>query len=123
MKGSRILMMGLTFKENCPDLRNSKVVDVIKELKKYGAKVDVYDPWIDAAEARARVRHQADPHAGEGPLRRRSCSRSRTRSSAKWASTRSARFAKKPHVLYDIKYVFERRRGGRTALASEAASG
>ena len=70
VKGSRILMMGLTFKENCPDLRNSKVADVVRELAKYGAKVDVYDPWVDAAEARARVRHQADPQAGQGPLRR-----------------------------------------------------
>src|SRR5499427_2877078 len=51
VKGSRILMMGLTFKENCPDLRNSKVADVVTELKKYGAKVDVYDPWIDGKEA------------------------------------------------------------------------
>src|SRR5215470_5050151 len=49
--GSRILMMGLTFKENCPDLRNSKVVDVVKELGKYGARVEVYDPWVDPAEA------------------------------------------------------------------------
>ena len=49
--GSRILMLGLTFKENCPDLRNTRVVDIIKELKSYGAVVDVYDPWIDGDEA------------------------------------------------------------------------
>src|SRR5512139_2903804 len=52
VKGSRILVLGLTFKENCPDLRNSKVIDIIRELEKYGAKVDVYDPWIDVREAR-----------------------------------------------------------------------
>ena len=50
-KGSKILVLGLTFKENCPDLRNSKVADVVRELKNYGAKVDVYDPWIDRDEA------------------------------------------------------------------------
>src|SRR6186713_3373824 len=50
-KGSRVLVLGLTFKENCPDLRNSKVADVVRELKNYGADVDVYDPWIDAGEA------------------------------------------------------------------------
>src|SRR5690606_37994423 len=50
VKGSRILMMGLTFKENCPDLRNSKVADVIRELKKFGARIDVYDPWVDTQE-------------------------------------------------------------------------
>ena len=48
---SRILMMGLTFKENCPDVRNTKVVDIVKELVTYGASVDVFDPWVDAAEA------------------------------------------------------------------------
>ena len=43
-KGSRVLVLGLTFKENCPDLRNSKVADVVRELRNYGAEVDVYDP-------------------------------------------------------------------------------
>ena len=49
---SNVLMLGLTFKENCPDLRNTRVIDMIKEFQNYGAKVDVYDPWIDAEEAR-----------------------------------------------------------------------
>lgn len=48
---SRILVMGLTFKENCPDLRNSRVVDVVRQLQDYHANVDVYDPWVDKAEA------------------------------------------------------------------------
>ena len=50
---SRVLVLGLTFKENCPDLRNSKVVDIIKELQNFGIKVDVHDPQADATEARA----------------------------------------------------------------------
>jgi len=50
--GSKILILGLTFKENCPDIRNSKVVDVIKEFKKYNVDVDVYDPWIDLEECK-----------------------------------------------------------------------
>jgi len=49
---SRVLMLGFAFKENCPDFRNTKVVDIINELKTYGANVDVFDPWVDAAEAR-----------------------------------------------------------------------
>ena len=49
--GSRVLVMGLTFKENCPDLRNSKIVDVISALQECNAKVDVFDPWADPAEA------------------------------------------------------------------------
>lgn len=47
IKDSNILIMGLTFKENCPDIRNTKVVDIIKELQDYGSKIDVYEPWID----------------------------------------------------------------------------
>lgn len=47
IKNSNILIMGLTFKENCPDIRNTKVVDIISELKDYGAIIDVYEPWID----------------------------------------------------------------------------
>jgi len=46
---SRILVLGITFKENCPDVRNTRVVDVVHELKAYGAAVDIYDPWADAA--------------------------------------------------------------------------
>jgi UDP-N-acetyl-D-galactosamine dehydrogenase len=48
---ANILIMGLAFKENCPDLRNTRVVDIIKEFDTYHAKVDVFDPWVDPAEA------------------------------------------------------------------------
>jgi len=47
IKDSNILMLGVTFKEDCPDMRNTKVVDIIEELKDFGANVDVYDPWVD----------------------------------------------------------------------------
>jgi UDP-N-acetyl-D-glucosamine/UDP-N-acetyl-D-galactosamine dehydrogenase len=50
--GSRILVLGLTFKENCPDLRNSRVIDVIAELQEFNAKIDIHDAWVSAAEAR-----------------------------------------------------------------------
>ena len=49
--GGKVLVLGLTFKENCPDLRNTKVVDIVKALQGYNTQVDVYDPWIDVAEA------------------------------------------------------------------------
>lgn len=48
---ARVLIMGLTFKENCPDLRNTGVIDIIQEMKTYNTLVDIYDPWADAAEA------------------------------------------------------------------------
>jgi UDP-N-acetyl-D-galactosamine dehydrogenase len=53
IKGSRVLVLGLTFKENCPDLRNTRVVDLVHEFESFGASVDIYDPWADAAEAKA----------------------------------------------------------------------
>ncbi|PIE60316.1 MAG: Vi polysaccharide biosynthesis protein VipA/TviB [Desulfobulbus propionicus] len=51
---ARILLLGLTFKENCPDLRNTRVIDIINELESYGAQVDVHDPWADQQEAKKR---------------------------------------------------------------------
>lgn len=50
--GAKILVLGITFKENCPDIRNSRVIDVINELKDFGCNVDVYDPWADDAEVK-----------------------------------------------------------------------
>ena len=47
IKGSEVLILGVTFKENCPDMRNTKVIDIIEELKDFGVNVDVYDPWVD----------------------------------------------------------------------------
>lgn len=52
MTRSRVLILGLAFKENCPDLRNTKVIDIVRELRCYNANVDVYDPWVDAEHAR-----------------------------------------------------------------------
>jgi len=106
VKGSRILMMGLTFKENCPDVRNSKVADVVRELAKYGAKVDVYDPWVNAAEA--------EHEYGIKPIRKPA--KGRYDAVVLAVAHKEFRdmgidtirsFARKPHVLYDIKYVFD----------------
>jgi UDP-N-acetyl-D-galactosamine dehydrogenase len=49
---SRTLILGITFKENCPDIRNSRVIDVIEELQEFGTKIDVYDPWADSDEVK-----------------------------------------------------------------------
>ena len=49
VKNAKVLVLGITFKENCPDIRNTKVVDVISSLKEYGMLVDIYDPWADKA--------------------------------------------------------------------------
>ncbi len=105
VNGAKALVLGLTFKENCPDIRNSKVVDVVRELQKYGADVDVYDPWADAAEAKHEY--------GIRPLR------SLKRNSYDVAVVAVAHnefrelgaagvrsMCRKNHVLYDIKHVF-----------------
>jgi UDP-N-acetyl-D-glucosamine/UDP-N-acetyl-D-galactosamine dehydrogenase len=64
--GARVLCLGLTFKENCPDVRNTKVADVVKELQTFGCRVDVHDPWADAHEAEHEygIRIVANPERG-----------------------------------------------------------
>lgn len=57
IKDANILILGVTFKENCPDMRNTKVVDIIEELKSYGCSVDVYDPWVDQEEEKKHYKH------------------------------------------------------------------
>jgi len=105
VKGARVLMMGLTFKENCPDLRNSKVVDVVTELGKYGAKVDVYDPWIDARECvhEYGIKPIRKPAAGRYDAIVLAVAHKQFREMGLDAIRA---FAKRPHVLYDIKYLF-----------------
>ena len=105
IKGSRILVLGLAFKENCPDLRNSKVVDVIKELRKYGALVDVYDPWVDGREARHEyglrpVRTLRRGHYDAAVLA------VAHREFKALGATAIRRLCRRNHVLYDIKYAF-----------------
>ena len=50
LKDSSVLILGLTFKEECPDTRNTRVIDIIKELNDHGAKIDVYDPWVQTVQ-------------------------------------------------------------------------
>jgi UDP-N-acetyl-D-galactosamine dehydrogenase len=66
VSGARALIMGLAFKENCPDLRNTRVIDIIEELQSYGIRVDVWDPWVSAAEADQEygIKPISDPQTG-----------------------------------------------------------
>jgi UDP-N-acetyl-D-galactosamine dehydrogenase len=63
---ARVLVLGLAFKENCPDVRNTKVIDIVRELESYGAKVDVHDPWVSAEDAQAEygIELAEQPRAG-----------------------------------------------------------
>jgi UDP-N-acetyl-D-galactosamine dehydrogenase len=65
--GARVLVLGLAFKENCPDVRNTRVVDIVSELRSYNTQVDVHDPWVNADEARHEYGLElvAEPQAGQ----------------------------------------------------------
>ena len=52
IKDSKVLILGITFKENCPDVRNTKVVDIVTEMQEYGCNVDITDPWADPKEVK-----------------------------------------------------------------------
>ena len=107
VKGSRILMLGLTFKENCPDLRNSKVIDIIKELQKYGAKVDVYDPWIDRAEAKHE--YGVTPLRSLGAVKYDGAVLAVAHNEFREMGVTAIRKLLKPNsVVYDIKHLFRR---------------
>jgi len=105
--GARVLIMGLTFKENCPDLRNTKVIDIVNELKEYNITVDIVDPWCSSEEAEHEygvstmkaaedgmydgivlaVGHQEFKDLGAEAIRK---------------------LGKQSHVLYDLKYVLDK---------------
>ncbi len=69
VKNANILILGVTFKEDCPDMRNTKVVDIIEELKSYECHVDVYDPWVDPEEEKQSYKHGIIPNPFEANKR------------------------------------------------------
>ncbi|NNJ84543.1 MAG: Vi polysaccharide biosynthesis UDP-N-acetylglucosamine C-6 dehydrogenase TviB, partial [Gammaproteobacteria bacterium] len=66
VEGARVLVMGLAFKENCPDLRNTRMLDVVNQLKDYHCQVDVHDPWVDKTKAEYEYGIIPTAHPGEG---------------------------------------------------------
>ena len=103
VEGSRVLVMGLTFKENCPDLRNTKVVDIIDELQEYGAQVDCYDPWINADEAQNEygITPIISPRTGEYDAVVMAVAHKQF---ADMGVAQIRALGKQAHVLYDLKY-------------------
>ena len=102
--GAKVLMLGLTFKENCPDLRNTKVVDIVAELVSYGTQVDVHDPWVDAAEAKEEYGLDlvAAPDQGAYDVVIIAVAHDQFRA---LGEVGIKAFGKETSVLYDIKYV------------------
>jgi UDP-N-acetyl-D-galactosamine dehydrogenase len=107
VKGSRVLVLGLTFKENCPDLRNSKVIDIIRELQKFGAKVEVHDPWIDAREARHEYGIRPMKTLGNTKYDAVVLAVSHDQFREKGIKA-IRRMTKRTSVVYDIKHLFAR---------------
>ncbi len=105
VRGSRILMLGLSFKENCPDLRNSKIVDVIRELEKYGAEVEVHDPWIDAAEAQHEYGIRPQRALRRGRYDAAIVAVGHRQFQALGAAA-VRRLCRGNHVLFDVKHLF-----------------
>jgi len=105
VKGARVLMLGVTFKENCPDIRNSKVVDVVRELTSHGAKVEIYDPWASASECRHEygLKTLRDLKPGRYDVAVVAVAHRQFR---ELGARGVRRLCKKNHVLYDIKHVF-----------------
>ena len=68
VKGANILVLGITFKENCPDVRNTKVVDVIAQLEEFGTEVTIYDPWANPAEVKHEYNLETTQELPEGPF-------------------------------------------------------
>ena len=105
VKGARVLMLGITFKENCPDIRNSKVVDVVRELQKQGARVEIYDPWAAHADTRHEygLRPLSALRAGRYDVAVVAVAHRQFR---ELGAAGVRRLCRRKHVLYDIKHVF-----------------
>ncbi|OMH30904.1 Vi polysaccharide biosynthesis UDP-N-acetylglucosamine C-6 dehydrogenase TviB [Motiliproteus sp. MSK22-1] len=101
---SRVLILGLTFKENCPDLRNTRVVDMIQELSEYNAQIDVYDPWADKAEAQKEygITLLEEPKEGTYDAIILAVGHDQF---AKMSAEDIRSLGKSNHIVYDIKHL------------------
>jgi UDP-N-acetyl-D-galactosamine dehydrogenase len=102
---SNILVMGLTFKEDCPDIRNTRVVDVVQELSGFHCNIDVYDPWIDKEESIREygITPVEQPEPGKYDAVIIAVAHHQFKA---MGITAIRALGKKNHVLYDIKYIF-----------------
>ncbi|MCZ3065324.1 Vi polysaccharide biosynthesis UDP-N-acetylglucosamine C-6 dehydrogenase TviB [Acinetobacter baumannii] len=105
--GARILILGLSFKENCPDIRNTKIVDMVKALKEYDLDLDIYDPWVDSAEVEgeyglAPVMELKQDHYDAIVI---AVAHDQFKA---MSSQELIALGKEKHVLYDLKYVLDK---------------
>ena len=100
---SKVLILGLSFKEDCPDIRNTKVIDIVNELHDYKCKVDVFDPWVDHNEAKNEygisLLEDINSNYYDGIILAVS-----HRHFKKMGIKKIRSFGKEKHVIYDLKY-------------------
>ena len=107
IEGANVLVMGLTFKENCPDLRNTRVVDIVNEMKHYKCNVDVYDPWVDQAEVQSEygLTPVEAPNQGKYDAVILTVAHDKIRD---MGAKKIRNFCKENHLLYDLKHIFSK---------------
>lgn len=109
VEGAKVLILGLSFKENCPDVRNTKVIDIVHELKEYNIDVDVYDPWVDAEEAQQE--YSISPINDNANLESNSYDgiilAVAHNQFVEMGVEQIRALGKSNHVLYDLKYLFD----------------
>lgn len=105
VEGAKVLILGLSFKENCPDVRNTKVIDIVHELQEYNIDVDVYDPWVDASEAEHEygIAPISEPSAGQYDGIILAVAH---KEFAQMGVSAIRDLGRDSHVLYDLKYLF-----------------
>jgi UDP-N-acetyl-D-galactosamine dehydrogenase len=99
--------MGLTFKENCPDLRNTKVVDIVEELKEYNINADIVDPWCSNEEAQHEYGLSVGKTAKENHYDAVILAVAHVEFK-KMGAVNLRKLGKEHHVLYDLKYVLDK---------------
>ena len=106
VNGANVLVMGLTFKENCPDVRNTKVVDILSELNEYEMNVDVYDPWVNPADAKHEYNVDliSAPEAGKYDAIIFAVSHHQFK---EMSDKEIKALMKNEHVIYDLKYMLD----------------
>jgi UDP-N-acetyl-D-galactosamine dehydrogenase len=102
---SRILIMGLTFKEDCPDVRNTRVIDVVRELQGFGANVEIYDPWVDPESARAAYGIEVRTECPENGRYDGIVLAVAHRQFVEMSPAALHALGKPEHILYDIKSI------------------
>ena len=104
--GSRVLILGLSFKENCPDIRNTRVIDVVRELKDYDMQVEIHDPWVDVEEAKDKFDVDICEHPDKDAYDAIVVAVSHNEFKSLAGDVRS--FGKSDHIVFDLKYILDK---------------